>query len=203
MKIEQVRKHKILGLIFDTRMNWNERTNILSIKAKAEKNDHHQMPSPHQMGGRPRKPSHNTQNDNTKLLNIRRRGLRLSIQTIVKKARTNPFPRNKTGTGSVCSVPLYVKQGYQHSHEIEKPEYHNHSHQIYQQSPNTTIPLKSNQTRRIRTPTSSSKLLFVRAMEYLGKLQIDTRKIERLPQYFRLPWTKIDHNIFDYELCAI
>jgi hypothetical protein len=23
-KIEQVRKHKILGLIFDTRMNWNE-----------------------------------------------------------------------------------------------------------------------------------------------------------------------------------
>jgi hypothetical protein len=28
-KIEQVRKHQILGLIFDTRMNWNE--HILSI----------------------------------------------------------------------------------------------------------------------------------------------------------------------------
>jgi hypothetical protein len=36
MKIEQVRKRKILGLIFDTRMNWNE--HILSIKAKTEKN---------------------------------------------------------------------------------------------------------------------------------------------------------------------
>jgi disulfide oxidoreductase YuzD len=38
-------------------------------------------------------------------------------------------------------------------------------------------------------------------MEYLGKL--DTRKIERLPRYFRPPWTNIDHNRFDYELCAI
>jgi hypothetical protein len=38
-KIEQVRKHKILGLIFDTRMSWNE--HILSTRAKAEKNEHH------------------------------------------------------------------------------------------------------------------------------------------------------------------
>jgi hypothetical protein len=41
-KIEQVRKH-------NTRMNWNEY--ILSTKAKAEKNEHHQMLNPHQMGG--------------------------------------------------------------------------------------------------------------------------------------------------------
>jgi hypothetical protein len=34
-KIEQVRKHKILGLFFDTRMNWSE--HILCTKAKAEK----------------------------------------------------------------------------------------------------------------------------------------------------------------------
>jgi hypothetical protein len=41
-------------------------------------------------------------------------------------------------------------------------------------------------------------------MEYFGKLQIDTRKIERSPQYFRPPWTNtIDNNRFDYELCAI
>jgi hypothetical protein len=33
-KNEQVRKHKILGLIFDARMNWNE--HILGTKAKAE-----------------------------------------------------------------------------------------------------------------------------------------------------------------------
>jgi hypothetical protein len=40
-------------------------------------------------------------------------------------------------------------------------------------------------------------------MEYLGKLQIDTKKFECLPQYFRPPWTNIDHNRLDYELCAI
>jgi hypothetical protein len=34
MKIEEVGKHKILGLIFDTSMNWNK--HIVSIKAKAE-----------------------------------------------------------------------------------------------------------------------------------------------------------------------
>jgi hypothetical protein len=34
MKIEHVKKRKILGLISDTKMNWNE--HILSIKAKAE-----------------------------------------------------------------------------------------------------------------------------------------------------------------------
>jgi hypothetical protein len=51
--------------------------------------------------------------------------------------------------------------------------------------------------------TAASKPLCVRAMEHLGKLQIDTRKIERSPQYCRLPWTNIDHNRFDYELCAI
>jgi hypothetical protein len=47
------------------------------------------------------------------------------------------------------------------------------------------------------------KPFFVRAMEHLGKLQIDTRKIERSPQYFIPPWTNIDLNKFDYELCAI
>jgi hypothetical protein len=40
-------------------------------------------------------------------------------------------------------------------------------------------------------------------MEHIGKLQIDTRKIERSPQYFRPSWTNIDHIRFDYELCAI
>jgi hypothetical protein len=42
-------------------------------------------------------------------------------------------------------------------------------------------------------------------MEYFGKLQIDTRRIERSPQYFRArpPWTNIDQNRLDYELYAI
>jgi hypothetical protein len=57
-KIERARKHKTLGLIFDTKMNWNEH----STNAKAEKN-----------GGRPRKSSQNTQNDNTKHLDTEKR----------------------------------------------------------------------------------------------------------------------------------
>jgi hypothetical protein len=99
-KIEQVRKHNILGLILDTSTNW-----ILSTKTKAEINEHLHMLSPHQMGGRPRKPSYYTQNDNTKHLKIQRRGLLLRIQSSVKKAQTNPQQRHKTGTGSVCSLP--------------------------------------------------------------------------------------------------
>jgi hypothetical protein len=52
---------------------------------------------------------------------------------------------------------------------------------------------------------AAPKPLFVRTMEYLGKLQIDTRKIECLPQYIRSPdlQTNIDHNRFDYKLCVI
>jgi ribonuclease HI len=42
---------------------------------------------------------------------------------------------------------------------------------------------------------AAPKPLFARAREYLEKLQIDTRKNERFPQYFRPPWTNIDeHN---------
>jgi hypothetical protein len=44
-RIKQVRKHKILGLIFDTIMNCNE--HILSTKAITEKNENQQMLSPH------------------------------------------------------------------------------------------------------------------------------------------------------------
>jgi hypothetical protein len=50
---------------------------------------------------------------------------------------------------------------------------------------------------------AAPKPLILRAMEYFGKLQIYTRKIERSPQYFRPPWRNIAHNRFDYELCAI
>jgi hypothetical protein len=51
--------------------------------------------------------------------------------------------------------------------------------------------------------SAAPKPFFVRAMEYFRILQIDTRKIKRSPQYFKLPWTNIDHNRFDYKLCAI
>jgi hypothetical protein len=47
---------------------------------------------------------------------IQRRGSRLSIQNSVEKSRTNPQPRNKIGTESVCSLrTLYAKQLYPHS----------------------------------------------------------------------------------------
>jgi hypothetical protein len=48
-------------------------------------------------------------------------------------------------------------------------------------NPNHPILLKSNQIRSICTTTlrpAAPKPLFVRAMEYFGKLQIDTRKIK-------------------------
>jgi hypothetical protein len=98
-KIEQLRKHKVLGLIFDTRMNWNE--HILSTK---QKNEHHQMLSPHQMGSRPRKPSHYSQNDNTKHLKIRRRGLRPASKAVLKKLEPthNRGIRLALGVYAVC-----------------------------------------------------------------------------------------------------
>jgi hypothetical protein len=79
---------------------------------------------------------------------------------------------------------------------MNKSEYYN---QILQQpqSPNTTClnPTKLDENYAPVAP----KLLFVRAMEYLEKVQIDTRKLERSPQYFRPLWTSIDHNRFDHE----
>jgi hypothetical protein len=54
-------------------MNWNEHI----PSTKTEKNEHHQMLSLHQMEGRPRKSSKNTQNDYTKQPS--------SIQSSVKK----------------------------------------------------------------------------------------------------------------------
>jgi hypothetical protein len=42
-RIEQVRQHRIVGLIFDSRMTWNE--HILYAKAKAEKDEPNQCQS--------------------------------------------------------------------------------------------------------------------------------------------------------------
>jgi hypothetical protein len=149
------------------------------------------------MGGRPRKSSHNTQNDKTKHLKIRRRGLRLSIQSSFKKARTNPQPRNKICTGSVCSLPhseRSLRSGCIYISRHEKFKHHNHSHQYDPIRPYCLNPIKLDEyALRPATP----KPLFVRAMEYFGKLQIDTRKIERLTQYFRRTST-ITESITNY-----
>jgi hypothetical protein len=61
----------------------------------------------------------------------------------------------------------------------------------------------SHDDAHIITCLTHTKWLAVQAMAYIGKLQIETRKIDSLAQYFRPPWTNIDHNRFDYELCAI
>jgi hypothetical protein len=52
---------------------------------------------------------------------------------------------------------------------------------------------------RAKTP----KPLFIRAAEHLGTLQIDMRKTEITSQYNRPPWTTIDHQEHNLELCAI
>jgi hypothetical protein len=106
------------------------------------------MLSQQQMGGQPRKPYLYTQNDIAKHLKTRRRGLRLSVQSSAKKFQTNPQPRNRIGTRSVCSL-WHLKRSVP-SKDVntcrnEKPEYHNQSHPIHQQpqSPNTSILLSS------------------------------------------------------------
>jgi hypothetical protein len=95
-------------------------------------------------GGRPRKTSYYTQNDITKHLKIRRRGL-----SSAKKAQSNPQP-NKIDTASVCSLP-HREHSMQsrsiHTRPHEKPDYPTHSHQQQPQSLNMTILLKPNQNR--------------------------------------------------------
>jgi hypothetical protein len=79
----RIRKHKILGLIFDTRMNWNEQ--ILSIQAKAEKS---------LLGGWQRKPSYEHYSkiytDGSKIDEKVRYVVVLSESTIKKRR----FPQN-------------------------------------------------------------------------------------------------------------
>jgi hypothetical protein len=157
------------------------------------------MLSPHQIGGggRPRKPSHYT-----KHLKIRKRGLRLNVQSSAKKARTNPQPRNRIGTGSVCSLPYRersIRSRGIHTRRHEKSEYHNTAITFIR---NPNHPIRSyclNPTKLDENVLRLVAPLFVRAMEHLGKLQIDTRKIERSPQYIRPPWTHIHYNRFDYD----
>jgi hypothetical protein len=113
-KIEQVRKHKILGLIFNTRMNWNE--HHLQYKTKFEENEHHQMLSPHQMGSRPRKPSHYTQNVNSiSTLRYGEEAYGSASKALQKKLEPtyNRGIRLALGVFAVCSL-LYAKQEYQH-----------------------------------------------------------------------------------------
>jgi Reverse transcriptase (RNA-dependent DNA polymerase) len=76
-RIEQVRQHRILGLIFDSRMTSNE--HILYAMAKAEKNEPNQMPKSHQMGSRSRKFHQNAPNDNLQHTQIRWGSIWLSI----------------------------------------------------------------------------------------------------------------------------
>jgi hypothetical protein len=84
-KIEQVRKHKILGLA--SILEWTG-TNTSSVQKQKQKKINIIKCLAHTKWG-PRKPSHYTQNDNTNHLKIRRIGLRLSVQSSAKKDRTN------------------------------------------------------------------------------------------------------------------
>jgi hypothetical protein len=52
---------------------------------------------------------------------------------------------------------------------------------------------------RPKTP----KPLFIQAAEHLSTWQIVLKKIEITPRYNRPPWTTIDHQQHDFEICAI
>jgi hypothetical protein len=51
--------------------------------------------------------------------------------------------------------------------------------------------------------TNKIKPIFIRAIEYLGQLQIDVRRIETTPTYLRTPWMKSRYEQIDQSLCAI
>jgi hypothetical protein len=44
---------------------------------------------------------------------------------------------------------------------------------------------------------STPKPMFIRAMEYLGRFGIDTRKIEPTPTFNKPPWKEMDENLID------
>jgi hypothetical protein len=53
------------------------------------------------------------------------------------------------------------------------------------------------------TKPRTIKSIFIRAIEYLGKLQIDVRRIETTPYYLRPPQRKTRYEQIDSFLCAI
>jgi hypothetical protein len=119
-----------------------------------------------------------------KHLKIRRRGLRLSIQSSVKKARTNPLPRNKIGTeNALCEAGVSTRAEMRNLNTtITAIRFtSNPNHPI---RPNCLNPTKLDE---YALRPAALKPLFGREMEYFGKLQIDTRKIERSPQYYFRP----------------
>jgi hypothetical protein len=188
-----------LELFFDTR--------IISTKSKVEKNEHHQMLSPHQMG-----------KDQGNLLTIHKMIILSTLRyeeeangsapKVVLKLHEPIHIRIRLTLGvfavcrtenALCEAEVFILADMRNLNTtitairfISKP---NHSIRPYCLNPNEL----DEYAQRPAAP----KPFFVRAMEHLGKLQIDTRKIERSPpQYFRPPWTNIDHNRFDYELSA-
>jgi hypothetical protein len=45
--------------------------------------------------------------------------------------------------------------------------------------------------------------MFIRAMEYLGRFGIDTRKIQPTPTFMRPPWKEMDEDRIDLILAGI
>jgi hypothetical protein len=52
------------------------------------------------------------------------------------------------------------------------------------------------------TKPRTIKPIFIRAIEHLGQLQIDVRRIETKPYYLRPPWRKNRYEQIDQSLCA-
>jgi hypothetical protein len=53
------------------------------------------------------------------------------------------------------------------------------------------------------TKPSTPKPMFIRAMEYLERFGIDTRKIEPTPTFMRPPWKEMDEYLIDLILTGI
>jgi hypothetical protein len=70
----------------------------------------------------------------------------------------------------------------------------------------TTTPFRSSNNKiheKYATKPRKIKPIFIRAIKYLGQLQIDVRRNETSPYYLRPPWRKNRYEQIDQSLCAI
>jgi hypothetical protein len=81
-KIEQVKQNRILGLTFDTKMNWLERKKM-----------YNKMSATYHMGSRPRKHIESTPNDNPRYTEIRRRSIQISYIMSAEEVRIRTDPQ--------------------------------------------------------------------------------------------------------------
>jgi hypothetical protein len=182
-RIEQVNKHRILGLIFDERMTWNE--HILYAEAKAENKmnilkylryGEEVYGSATQAILRKLEPTHN-------------RGVKLALVIFVICRTEN----------ALCEANIPTLAEIRELNNV-KTTIRMITNPIHPMRPLSIDPnITDEYAYRVTTP----KPLHVRAAETFGKLQIDPRRIEQTPPHHRPQWIETANNQYDLKLCSI